>query len=540
MLNNKDFYPTPGAIAEKMLDGIEWSMIESILEPSAGKGDLVDKVKEKEEDGSYRKRSFDIDCIESDTNLQHILKGKGYKVVHDDFLTYDTMKRYSLIIMNPPFSNGDKHLLKAIEMQEVSGGAIVCLLNAETLKNPYSNARLQLQRKLDEYEATINYIEDGFISAERKTNVEVALIKILIPEVNKHSFIYERLKEEQQKKEIINDEKYSIIGSDFIKEIVKQYELEVKAGVNLINEYYAISPYISNFSKGVRTISTLKLSLWDDSNAYSSVKVNEYIEYVRSKYWKELFSNEKFIGQLTSNLRNDFYNQIDILCKYEFSLYNIYEIKFEMLKNVIQGIEETIFKLFEEFSRKYHWYDETSKNIRYYNGWKTNKSWIINKKVIIPLNGFYDIKESWGRYEPDDYKVVNKLTDIEKALNYLDGGLTESIDLITQLKRAKIEGRTKKINLRYFTVTFFKKGTCHIEFTNLELLKKLNIFGSQKKGWLPPSYAKAKYEDMSKEEQEVINGFEGEKSYQETLINSNYYIFSSNNIVLLEQHEDAA
>ncbi len=35
------FYPTPPALAAKMLYGIKWSGINAILEPSAGKGDLI-------------------------------------------------------------------------------------------------------------------------------------------------------------------------------------------------------------------------------------------------------------------------------------------------------------------------------------------------------------------------------------------------------------------------------------------------------------------------------------------------------------------
>lgn len=38
---NKGFYPTPPDLAEKLLAGIDWTMIETVLEPSAGKGDLV-------------------------------------------------------------------------------------------------------------------------------------------------------------------------------------------------------------------------------------------------------------------------------------------------------------------------------------------------------------------------------------------------------------------------------------------------------------------------------------------------------------------
>lgn len=121
--DNKNFYPTPGHLIDKMLSGLEFDRIHSILEPSAGKGDIVEALKKEEGRRThyYTKVTFDIDCIEIDQNLQHILKGKNFRVVHDDFLTYNTMKEYDLIIMNPPFDNGCKHLLEAIEMQTRNG-----------------------------------------------------------------------------------------------------------------------------------------------------------------------------------------------------------------------------------------------------------------------------------------------------------------------------------------------------------------------------------------------------------------------------------
>ena len=103
MLNDiKGFYPTPEHLINKMLFSLDFDYIQSILEPSAGKGNIIDEIKKKENSG-WQKRNFDIDCIEIDSNLQHILKGKGYRLVHNDFLTYNTMKEYDLIIMNPEF-----------------------------------------------------------------------------------------------------------------------------------------------------------------------------------------------------------------------------------------------------------------------------------------------------------------------------------------------------------------------------------------------------------------------------------------------------
>lgn len=541
---NRDYYPTPGKLIDKMLSGIDFDKIETILEPSAGSGNIVDALRQKEKIHNkyhrYEEYKFDIDCIEIDPNLQHILKGKEYRVVHNDFITYDTMKEYDLIIMNPPFSNGCKHLLKALEIQSRTGGAVICLLNAETIRNAYTNERIDLQRKLTEYNAEIEFIQDAFLDtdAERKTSVEIALIKVYIPKVQKESFIWEGLKKAQKEREYDAVESTQLIDSDLFKAIVNQYQLEVEAGTKLIKEYFAMQPLIlSEFDKNKETGETIQkgnciLSLKVNNK---EVSVNRYIREVRRKYWKALFQNPRFIGQLTNNLQSEFYNKINELCDYDFSLYNIYQLKIDMQKKVVSGIEDTILKLFDEFSNKYHYYDEMSKNIHYYNGWKTNKAWIINKKIIIPLSGYRGLQFSWGGFRPTYYETVRKLQDIEKCFNYLDGGLTEAVDLEKSLKFAEEFGETKNIQLKYFTVTFYKKGTCHIVFNNEELLKKFNIFGSQRKGWLPPSYGKKTYNEMTAEEKEVINEFEGEKEYNKVLENTGYYLFDGNNLNLLEE-----
>lgn len=539
---NRDFYPTPQNLIDKMLCDIDFSMIKSILEPSAGSGNIVEVLKKKEETHNkyyrYKEYKFDIDCIEIDQNLQHILKGKDYRVVHNDFLTYETWKEYHAIIMNPPFSNGCKHLLKALEMQSRNGGIVVCLLNAETLKNPCTKERLDLQRKLTEYNAKVEFIQDAFLEAERKTGVEIALVKVQLPEVKRESFIIEELRKTQAKREFEETENTQLIDSDFFKGIVNQYQLEVEAGIKLIKEYYAMQPFIlSQFGKDEKTGETIQkggciISMTVSNNGLS---VNEYIKAVRRKYWTALFRNEKFIGQLTNNLKQDFYNKVKELSNYDFSLYNIYQLKIDMQKKLVSGIEETIIALFDELSYKYSYLDETSKNIHYYNGWKTNQSWIINKKVVIPLNGYHDLSFSWGGFRPTRDDVTKKLQDIEKCFNYLDGGLTEAVDLEEALEFAEEYGETKNIQLKYFTVTFYKKGTCHITFNNDELLKKFNIFGSQHKGWLPPSYGKKAYKDMTAEEKAIVNEFEGEKEYNKVISNKEYYLFDGSNLNLLEE-----
>lgn len=526
MLNIPDFYPTPRRLIEKMLEGIKLSYIKTILEPSAGKGDIVDYIINhiKAREWEYQYHKLDIDTIEINQNLRHILKGKGYRVIHDDFLTFQTFKHYDLIIMNPPFSEGDKHLLKALDIQKY-GGKIVCLLNAETLKNPYTNTRKDLIRRLEDLNAEIEYIQDAFIDAERKTQVEIAMIKVEVPQADRKSIILNSLRREEQFQKKVEPGN-AVAEADFLKAIVAQYTFEIRAGLNLLNEYFAMKPYILKSVKEPNSDPVIKIKVADTDR--EPELWNAYIEAIRYKYWKALFDSDVFDQLFTSKLRHEYYNKIQELQHYDFSLYNIYTIKAELVKTMSKSIEDTIIELFDEFSHKHYW-DETSKNIHYYNGWRTNKAWKINKRVIIPLSAF----DSWnGTYRPV-YQTQNKLMDIEKVFNYLDGGRTEHVDLKTILQQAQESGLTKNIQLKYFAVTFYKKGTCHIEFTNLELLKKFNIFGSQRKKWLPPSYGKVKYEDMNTEEKAVIDDFEGEAEYRKTMMQKDYYICDSMELLAL-------
>ena len=514
----KDFFPTPELLLEKVFEGVDWTRIESVLEPSCGRGDMALWIKKAA--GKHFRDLEDIDCIELDPELRQIAKGKKLRVVHDDFLTYQTFKHYDLIAMNPPFSKGAEHLMKALDMQK-NGGNIICILNAETIKNPFSHMRKFLVRRLEELGARIDFVEEGFVDAERPTTVEVAVIKVTICEKIQDSSILSELRSRSYEED---DDFCSrdVAVNDLVGSIVKNYEMEVEAGIRLINEYKAMKPYL--------------LDSLDKDNAYSQpilqltvgqkseLSVNAFVRRVREKYWSRLFNDKRFTRNMTSNLLEKYRGLVHDLRDYDFSYFNIKTLQEEMTRSLSSGIEECIIKLFDELSYQYSYSDELSKKIHYYNGWKTNKAWIINKKVIVPYTSAWNNYS--GSYQPSRYEIVYKLSDIEHALNYLSGKTLPS-DLHSILYEAECSGQTKKIQLKYFTVTFYKKGTCHIEFTDLELLKKLNIFGSQRKGWLPPAYGKKSYRDMTTEEKTVIDEFEGRSSYEDTYANADKYLIDT-------------
>ena len=559
------FYPTPANVVEKLLEGIEWYKIENILEPSAGKGNLVDGIAAAYKAESWRSRDaqLSVDCIEIDPYLRSIVQYKYggqrladmYKrirelednreydytlhqyvcrnpsdaaehrelteekdkrravecrIVHDNFLTFNSRKRYGLIVMNPPFADGDAHLLHAIGLQSRHGGLIRCVLNAETLLNPYTNRRKVLLAKLQELGADVSYLDGAFSDGERKTDVRVAIIKIDIPAPETgESEIYERLKAAAEVEEMTPDDVTDLAVADFLSQIVTQFNVEVDSGLALIREYQAMQPYIlqslSKEDKYNKPILALRV---DGDSEYTALNVNRYLRLTRRKYWKALFTNKEFTGQLTSNLREKYQGMVDKMQNYDFTLFNIKQIMVEMNAEMQQGVQETIVALFERMTQQHSWYPECQKNIHYYNGWKTNKAHKINSKVILPVNGMFS-SYSW---EKDTFSVgnaYNTISDIEKVFEYLDGNMSANVDLHGVLQAAHDQGQTKNIQCKFFSVTLYKKGTMHIKFHNQALVDRFNIYCSQKKNWLPPNYGRTAYADMSREAQVVVDGFNG-------------------------------
>ena len=92
------------------------------------------------------------------------------------------------------------------------------------------------------------------------------------------------------------------------------------------------------------------------------------------------------------------------------------------------------------------------------------------------------------------------------------------------LDAAEKSGDAKNVDTKYFTATFYKKGTAHLVFKDMELLEKFNIFASQKEGWLPPSYGKKRYTDMNEEEKQVIDAFQGKDQYEKVIQRRDYYL----------------
>jgi hypothetical protein len=493
---NENFYPTPEKLVYKMLEKIDLRKIKYILEPSCGKGNIIEYTKKYFEANNRsimgNKQTADnyltFDAIENDDNLISLCRGKGINIVWSDFLTFDPPRFYDLILINPPFINGDKHLLQALRIQERVGGEIVCILNADTLKNPYSNDRKQLIKKLNQYNADIKYIEEAFSDAERKTNVEIALIYVQVPMVYMETMFEKEFK--QDNAELHIDHIQALMPKmNKLEKLVFEYNVLKNATIELYKEKLRVDNLLKGF--GIDPFIDFK------EKGYSreeKLQLNEFINKINLLYWKKFIEETDFKKKLPSKLRDNFNYNIEKQKNIAFTIENLRYFTDELMKAIPRSYEENVASVFEECTSKHSYSDASwNTNIHMYNGWKTNNAYKVNKKVIIPCH------YSWGLY-----RVPDVLNDLNIIFNNISGA---NFNIDTNEICKAIERAEKNIETEHFLLDSYKKGTIHIKFKDQNYLNIFNILAGKGKNWLPDDFMTKSYSDMTPEEKDLVKEF---------------------------------
>lgn len=518
-----DLWPTPPPLASKMVSRIKkfegrYKHDLNILEPSAGKGDLIEALNA---DSRYDNNLYSkISAIEIYPDLIATLLGKGIKVIDSDFLTFAGPDKFDLIIMNPPFRDGDKHLLKAIDI--MYRGQIICLLNAETLRNPYTNTRKMLVDKLKELGAEIEYIAGGFRDAERRTDVEVALIDIKIHRKLEDD-LFKGCDDEAEKFSDTVEEKHEVSTGKKIPELVAEYNQIIAKCTETFLDYFKNYRKVGKYIWLNKEPERYRTGSPGDMTALMQRHVNEMLVAVRKDFWREALELPEVRKRLTSKKRDEFNAKLEQCEKMDFTEGNIRNFVLNLICTYEETLTQAVVDIFDMFTR--HGYNDQNayeKNIHYFNGWKTNDAFKINKKVVIPMGWqstdgsgpFTDWNGEWRLKTYDD--VTRKLHDIDTVMCYFDG-MDSYLSMTDVITRELAAGRSSGIESTYFKITCHKKGTIHLTFQSEDILRRFNVVACKGKGWLPCDYGAKPFMELTHEEKSVTEAFEGKTSYEQNV-----------------------
>lgn len=459
-----EFYPTPGHVASQLVEGLNLRY-KSILDPSAGQGDLLEVIDDMLP--SYVRSP--VYAIEINPELRAVLVKKGFKVVGTDFLTYPGLQYFDFIVMNPPFSEGVRHLLKAWDI--ANGATIRCLLNSETLNNCYTEDRRRLFSIIEQYGWT-KELGPVFKTAERKTSINVVMIHL----------------EDTRSKEAfrLDFDPETISTGDFqledamenevaLADIFENYEARFRATIEAFKELLAarqkvehyLAPLVKDFPSPRGLIGD---ALADDKKA--DISYQDFLEAATRAAWDHLFSKTKLGSVTTESVRREIEALQTQQGMIAFIAANMEDLFNTLFHNREHIMIKCVLEMFDEMTRHY------DKNREYHEGWKTNSSYMVARRFILPGVGSY---YSSGL----DYRAEHRIEDIEKALCFLDGKRFE--DIVSVVSRYGRDSRYGQwTESEFFKTKLFKKRTMHFYWLDEALRQNFNaVVARERWGELP-------------------------------------------------------
>lgn len=455
---NADFFPTPKEVIELMgFDPYD----KIILEPSAGKGDIVDYCREN---GAKKVITFEIE-----EDLREILKNKSL-VFGSDFLSANgtELSHINLIVMNPPFSCAEKHILKAWEVAP-DGCEIYALCNYETIAKNYRYA--ELHALIRDYGAAES-LGNCFSSAERRTNVEVGLIKLVKPAIDQENewagFFMDEDEEEQQENGVLQYNEVRALVNRYVGTMKIFDELQEKLeSLTYMGAQIGMTKFTINV--GYREDVTTK---------------EDFSKKLQKESWNHIFKRMNLEKYVTSGVMKNVNKFVEQQEKVPFTMKNIYQ----MISIIIGTREENLQKALIESVDNFTKY--TDENRFGVEGWKTNSGYMLNKKFIV--DGIMETQSYMSFIPRYDSYGGQKINDLNKVLCNLTGEDFNNIGDVYYLNR-KFPNLTPNTwyDWGFFEVKMFKKGTMHLKFKDIDVWYKLNHSYGKLKGFtLPETYKK--------------------------------------------------
>lgn len=504
------FYPTNQPTARRLVSLFgNLTDRDMILDASAGQGALLDELKEKRIDdyidthnrlglGKVKYSRDNIDkyqvesilskltfyCAEIDFNHHPTLKAKGYQMVGTDFLDMRDLSRFSKILMNPPFSQGAKHLLHA--WRGLWEGEIACILNAETIKNPYSVERKFLC-KLIERHGSVEFEEGAFEHGERKTNVEIAYVHLkksaqaditaeIVADVMEDG---DRSFEEDVVRDVFDTENQIAMRGSTIKNAVKAYNSAVQAAKESAIAAGRAGYYASLC--GMKYIEQSMEGVISEGVKEVRKRIAKHHEAILKASWENIINSTDFTSRLSSKARERFMAELKVISQLEFTTKNIYALLDGIVASQGEMQIAMMCDVFDEISR-YHWGNKD--NAVSYRGWKSNSKHRTNgmkiksTRFILPMSGSYASSNSVG------FESERLLADFDKVFAMLDGKLEPEVSLVSLSQNELLS--SERVQSTYFDVRYYAgAGTLHFYPRDKSLIDRLNRFVGKERQWIP-------------------------------------------------------
>lgn len=476
------FYPSTYTLACKCHNKFRKKTVIRMLDPSAGRGDLlVPQIENKK--GSWV--SHPIDCIEIDLDNQAVLRSKGLSVIGHDFLAYQGATLYSHIIMNPPFNQGAKHCIHAWEL--LYAGELVAILNAETLRNPYTKERRVLAHLVDQYSASEpEYLVECFVTPETQRRTEVEIVIIHLEKVASFTADFIGDLEQEADKDVdldIETPHELMLPASVIENRVITFQCAVAA----LKESIIAKVKAAHLKRRLGlTMIEMKMNQVSHDDALTTAVAEDFNrEYAALKdaAWTSILTSSDVTNRLSEKSREKLEAEFAYIAGLEFSADNIYAF-IQGLIDQQQHLQMAMLCEVFDLIGKHH-----PDNKAYYRGWKSNTKHrasafrIMTSRFILPTID-RRMKEAYSM----SCKDLDRLADIDKVFAMLDSKVASATYGLKQLFTDRFDDlyAGERLTCDYFDVRLYVgTGTMHFFPRRSDLIDRLNITVGKHRQWIP-------------------------------------------------------
>lgn len=501
-----EFYPTTDEIISIVKQNLKEtfpSLVgKTLLDCGSGDGRVLKALAEDEINKGYTKitseNQINLIAIEKSDILVNLLPEYIFPIGRDFHQQNLIAIHADIIFNNPPYSEFSLWMHKIIN--EAQSRCAYFVIPKRWRDN---NSILDLIEKRKAIVHSLGFY--NFLEGDRQARCEVEVIRVDFGENIKaydfkpnfnplESWIDENFKFENKFKEKVKKTLKEKVSEKIKKNEKRNLPVQGNDYVNILVELYndETSQLFSSFEK-ICSIDSDNLEFLGLDLHEIAIMINNKAASIKSKYWKELFTNIDFVKySLGADIRYKFMNTLNKRTKAEFSTENIRGFLVWILKN--KNYYDDL--LFDEVINKF----VSSCNIDSYKSnkntfvkgkWEYNnkpkdlEKYKLNTTKRIILNNFFWKNNiiSYGKLSQSSNDLINNLLAIAYTRGFdhtkLQTSFNDWIYGETKLFCCVHQGQEKVL----FKVKVFKTGSIHFNFDK-DFINMINIEIGKRKGWI--------------------------------------------------------
>lgn len=458
---NRDFYPTPDSVIESMLSASDIAG-KTILEPSFGAENISRWL--------LRNGAERVVGCEINDRLRNA--ARDTEVIGRDFLTLTAIdvSHVEMIVMNPPFTRQEQHIMHAWEIAP-EGCEIISLCNASMLDNNWSSCRKNICELINLYGYSEN-LGDVFKEAERVTDCHIACVHLYKPGDGDGEFagFLSYAPDDEQ------PEGDGIMTYNEVREAVQRYIGAVGMFESVMEGNRAINALTGEL--GLHSI-TFGAHWSSGERRGSEITRAVFKKELQKRAWRWVFEKFDMHRFLTTSVYKQLDAAIEKMQNMPFTMRNVYRLIDMLIQTHAERMNNVILDAFDKIC-KY-----SDENVTWHGEkWKTNSAHMVNRKFIVPYicSSCY----SWNNHVSVEYSRAAEIDDIVKALCHLTGVQYDETRRLDRFCREMDMDWGSEHYWTFFKIRGFKKGTMHFTFQNEETWYKFNQVVASIRGYELP------------------------------------------------------